>query len=334
MKKVVVTGASGFVAGWVIVEFLKNGYAVKGSLRSMKKAEAIYNNIEKYVSKSELDNLSFFEADLSSKAGWVEAISDTDGVIHVASPMGHGTESVEELTSVAKNGVLNVLSSAKEAGVNRVVMTSSQAVSTPKNSVGDVTLDESFWTDVNNPELDPYRISKVRSEEAAWDFAKENNLELTTILPGAIFGPIMSEQTMSSNGILRQILKGLPAIPQVPMEISDVRDLANLHRLAFESDKAISQRYLAASQSLTMLQIAQIYKNKFPNLSITTRVAPNSLVRITSKFVPGLRALVPMLDRKYHHSTELAETDLGWKQHKPAQTVIDSAQSMIDLNLL
>lgn len=333
MKKVIVTGGSGFVAGWVILDFLQNGYQVATSLRSMKKADQIKNELSGHLTTEQLAGLSFFEADLTSEKGWVEAMKGADGVIHVASPLGHGTESVEELVNVAKNGTLNVLKSAKKAGVKRVVMASSQAVSTPEAGNTEV-LDESFWTDVSNPELDPYRISKVAAEGAAWDFAKKNDLELTTILPGAIFGPALSAKSISSDGILLQILKGMPMIPQVPLETSDVRDLGEIHRLTFEKEVAKGKRYLAASQAISMPEIAKLYQQKFPQQHLKVRIMPKWLTRFLAKFVPSLRSLVPMLDRKYRHTTAAAENDLGWKQHTPEQTVVDGAQSLIDLGLV
>lgn len=328
MKKVIVTGGTGFVAGWVIVEFLKAGYAVGTSVRSMKKTDRLEKEIAAMVSTEEMANLSFFEADLTSDKNWVENIQGADGVIHVASPMGNGTQSIEELVSVAKNGALTVLKAANDAGVKRVVMTSSQAASTPESGSSAV-LDESFWTDINNPDLDPYRISKVESEKAAWKFAKENDMELTTVLPGAIFGPILSDKAVSSNGVLLRLLNGMPMTPHVPLEISDVRDLAHLHRLAFENPVAIGKRYLAASQTLTMADVEKVYQTNFPYKRIKIRLAPNWILKIAARFVPELRALVPMLDRKYSHTTAAAENDLGWTQHDPKDTVLDAAKALI-----
>ncbi|WP_284142931.1 NAD-dependent epimerase/dehydratase family protein [Furfurilactobacillus milii] len=269
---------------------------------------------------------------MTSEAGWQEAMNGADGVIHVASPLGNGTESTEEMVSVARGGVLNVLQAADKAGVKRIVMTSSQAASTP-DSHATGTFDGSFWTDPDNPELDPYRISKVKAEQAAWDFADKHDMNLTTVLPGAIFGPVITNN-LSTNQILLQMLKGQPALPKVPLEISDVRDLAKLHRLAFENPKAIGQRYIGSSQTLTMLQVGKIYQSAFPELHLHIRALPNWATRVLSRFVPSLRTLVPMLNRRYHHTTAAAENDLGWQQHKPEETVLDAAKRLIEMGLV
>ncbi|WP_033614923.1 NAD-dependent epimerase/dehydratase family protein [Lactiplantibacillus fabifermentans] len=332
MKKIVVTGGSGFVAAWVIAEFLNQDYAVATSLRSLDKATAIKTGLSRYVSADKLANLTFFKADLTSLNGWETGLQDATGVIHVASPLGHGTESTEELVKVARGGVLNVLQAATNAGIKRIVMTSSQAACTP-DSHATGTFDETFWTDSDNPELDPYRISKVKAEQAAWDFAAQHDLALTTILPGAIFGPAITSN-ISTNRILQQLLKGPLALPKVPLEISDVRDLAHLHRLAFENSLAIGKRYIGSSQTLTMLQVGQLYRATFPELKIAARPLPNWATRQLAKFMPSLRSLVPMLNRRYHHTTAAAEHDLLWQQHTPEQTVLAAAYRLIAMGLV
>ncbi|KRN28881.1 dehydrogenase [Lactobacillus selangorensis] len=335
MKTVVVTGGSGFVAGWVIVAFLKKGYAVKTSLRNLKKADRVKQEIGTQVLPAQLNKLSFFAADLTSEDGWADAMQGAAGVIHVASPLGNGTQSTAEMVAIAKGGTLNVLKAAVAAQVPRVVMTSSQAASTPENKIGAVTLDESYWSDPENPELDPYRISKIKAEQAAWEYiGTQTTTTLTTILPGAIYGPSLSAHAISSNAILLQILNGLPVIPKVPMETSDVRDLAQLHLLAFEKPAAIGKRYLAASQKITMPEIARLYKQHFPDSRTHTLVAPNWLLKAAALVVPSLRSLVPMLGRQYRHSTAAAEHDLGWEQHTPAETVLDAARSLKKLGLV
>ncbi len=334
-RTVAVTGGTGYIAGFVIAEFLRHGYTVRASMRSLPKAGGLKEALSAFVSAEALSRLSFFEADLTSPKGWANGFLGTDGIIHVASPLGHGTESAQELRRVAEGGTLNVLQGALDAGVKRVVMTSSQAASTPKISVGAVVLDEAFWSDEHNPELDPYRLSKIASEKAAWAFSEKHGLNLTTILPGAVFGQIMSAKNISSNEILLKLLNGgIPRALNLPLEVSDVDDLAALHRLAFENDEAVGERFLAASQTIRMPDVARIYREKYPLSKAPAKVFSNRTVRVLSKFMPSLRAMVPMLGRQYSHTTQKAERILGWTQHTPEQTVLDAADSLYRLGLV
>lgn len=334
-KTVAVTGGTGYIAGFVIAEFLNLGYRVRASVRSLAKTADLKKALSGFVSEEALAHLSFFEADLTSAKGWAEGFSGADGVIHVASPLGHGTESAEELRRVAEGGTLNVLQGALDGGVQRVVMTSSLAASTPKISVGRVVLDETFWSDEDNPELDPYRLSKIAAEKAAWAFSAKHGLKLTTVLPGAVFGQVMSAQNISSNEILLRLINGgMPRALNIPLEVSDVRDLAALHRLAFENDKAIGERFHAASRTIRMPEVARIYREQYPDSKTPAKVFPNGMVRLLAKLIPSLRSMVPMLGRQYSHTTEKAERLLGWIQHTPRETVLDAAASFGQLGMI
>ena len=335
MDTVIVSGGTGFVASWVIVKLLEKGYKVKASFRNDSKADALRLGIEKVVGSDVLKNLSFFKADLTSEANWKEAMDGAIAVMHIASPLGNGTEKKEELVKIAKEGTLNILKSAIEAKVPHIIMTSSQAASTPHSSVGSITLDESFWTDITNPELDPYRISKIEAEKVAWEFVKDKNISLTTILPGAVFGPLLSKESNSTNEIIAKIMLGMPGVIKVGMEVSDVRDLAELHILALENEVARGKRYLAADQSITMQEMAQTLKIQFPEFKkIKIRAIPNFIVIIGSKFIPSFRSFVPMLKRRYQHTAKLAETELGWQQHAPKETIIATAESLIKFEIV
>ncbi|MCL2608694.1 MAG: NAD-dependent epimerase/dehydratase family protein [Treponema sp.] len=331
-KTVVVTGGTGYIAGFIMAEFLNRGYAVRASVRDVARSEGLRKTLAGFVAGPDLSRFGVFPADLTSREGWAEAIAGTDGIIHVASPLGTGRESAAELRAVAETGTLNVLTAAEEAGVRRIVMTSSQAASTPPAKSGKIVLDESYWSDEGNPELDPYRLSKIAAERAAWAFAENRGLKLTTILPGAVLGPVMSGDNISSNAILRALLDGgMPKLIDIPFQTSDVRDLAVLHRLAFESEAAVGERFLAASRTIRMPEVARLYREKYPERKIPSKIFSGFAVRLLAKFVPRLRPLVPMLDREYSHTCEKAERLLGWTQHSPSETVLDAAESLLGM---
>ena len=335
MKTIALTGATGFVGSHILVQLLNKGYAVKANIRNEKKAETLLNSLENVVKKDVIKNISLFKADFGSNDNWETNLNGCNALVHVASPLGSGKETTEELIKTAKEGTLLVLRAAKNVGITRVIMTSSQAASTPETSIGNVIIDENFWSDLNNPELDPYRISKIESEKAAWKFAKENNLDLTTILPGAIFGPVLSKESISSSAIIGKILQGKMPVIKVNLEICDVRDVANLHILALENPKAINQRYLAASQIISIAEAANILKEHFKQYrKIKTKEIPNGMVKMIAMFVPAMRTFVPMLARQYRHTTRKAETELSWTQRAPKEIIIDTAQSLLDFKII
>lgn len=335
MKTVAITGASGYVAGFTIAEFLNNGYAVRASLRSLDKVDSIKKNLATQVPQDILDqNLHFFVADLTSEKGWQEGIAQTDAVIHIASPLGLGGESPAELKKIAVDGTLHVLQAAQAVGVTRIVMTSSQAAIIPKDITQDITLDETHWTDEND-KLDGYRLSKVASEKAAWEYAQQNNLQLTTILPGAVFGPIMSTKDIGTSQFLLVLLNGtLKKSINCIFQICDVRDVATLHRLALETPTAIGERFNAASQSIMMPQIAELYRKQYPNALVPTKIYANGTVRFLSMFIKKLKPTLLLIQRKYKHTTQKAQTLLNFQPRPLETTLLDAAHSFDQFGLI
>ena len=196
MKKVLVTGISGFVGQHCAAELLKNGYAVRGSVRSLSRTAEVEKGI-----KNEIDpkgNLTFCELDLMKDEGWDIAMEGCDYVLHVASPfVVKAPKDENELIKPAVDGTLRALKAAKIAGVKRVVLTSSTA-SMQGGRYGIVQLNQDSWTDVNEKSVTAYFKSKTLAEKAAWDFIKNQTgnekLELVVINPGPIYGPTLTQE--------------------------------------------------------------------------------------------------------------------------------------------
>lgn len=334
MENVLVTGGNGFLAGWTIRRLLEKGYSVKATVRSEKKG----NSLKEMLEHEGVDtmNLTFAIADLTKSDGWYEAMKGIDYVQHVASPLGGNNHEDPTLIPTAKSGVEYVLNAAIKAGVKKVVMTSSEAACYPEKKNSNPSIDESFWTDLNNKALTNYMRSKVVAERTAWELINnQNKTKLTTILPGAIIGPFMDGRRSSTDMIFEMFFKGTPS-PNAIYPVADVRDLADLHVLAMESEQANGQRFIAESEEITMPEMAKLLKKNFEKQGekISTMVIPNFIIGIMAKFNPVMKVLDSMVGLKYHRTNQKALNVLHWKPRSAKETVIDSADYLIKFNVI
>ena len=248
-ETVLVTGGTGFIASWCIAELLRRGYTVRTTVRDASKESRVRAAV----------GLKLYHADLTRDEGWDAALAGCDYVLHVASPLGGGpNDSREAFLAPARDGTLRVLQAAVKANVKRVVMTSAAAAARPPLESNRMS-DETVWSDPDDPQFDAYRPSKILAERAAWDFMTRegNRTEFTTVLPGAVFGPVLSTDNLGSVKIIQGLLKGQPkALPRIGFWVVDVRDLADLHIKAMTSPAAAGQRFIAAGEFMWMQDIA------------------------------------------------------------------------------
>ena len=298
----------------------------------MKKSE----NVITMLNNEGVDttNLSFEEADLTKSEGWSNAMENMDYVIHTASPLGGNNHENPELIPIAKKGVENVLSSAIDEGVEKIVMTSSEAACYPDKSNADPKINESYWMDFNNKDITNYQRSKLIAEKTAWDIiGKQSQSNLVTILPGAIFGPYMDKKRSSTDQVFEMLMKGTSS-PNVIYPVGDVRDLAVLHILAMENDAANGQRFIAESEEITMPQMVKLLKQQFPDYKVTTRVIPDFIIRVMARFQAPMKVLNTMISLKYHRDNTKAKKVLGWNPRSAEETVIDTVNYMIESNII
>lgn len=332
MSRVLVTGGNGFVAGWCIVALLEDGHEVVATLRVPGRAREVRAAIAGRVDAS--SRLEFAIVDLSSDRGWHDAMLGCEHVLHVASPLSGDGEDAEALISVALDGTLRVLAAAERARVTRVVLTSSCAAATPHSSQLSGTVDETCWTDADEVGLSPYRRSKVLAERAAWDHIASTNggLELTTVLPGAVFGPALTAAAMSSLQVIDALLDGSAiALPRLGFEVVDVRDVAAAHLLAMSSPKAAGERFIVSGELLWFADIAEILRAQLGDdaSQVPTRTLTDDDFRALADVSPELATLLPLLGRDLRHSADKAERMLGWRPRSASETVVDSGRSLI-----
>ncbi|MFI9384620.1 NAD-dependent epimerase/dehydratase family protein [Kutzneria sp. NPDC052558] len=335
-ETVLVTGGTGYVAGWCVAELLKRGYTVRATVRSAAKGEHVRAAVSSEVDPE--DRLRFAIADLTSDNGWADAMKGVGHVLHVASPMGMDGADTQSLVVPARDGTLRVLRAATEAGVKRVVMTSAANTASPSSYRDESVSDETVWTDVNDPTLQPYRRSKTAAEKAAWDFMAgyDGPMTLATVLPGAVFGPVLGTGTMGSVRIIGRLLKGMPGTPRIGFEIVDVRDLADAHIRAMTAPEAAGQRFLATGEFMWMLDMARALRDGLgaDGAKAPTRNLPDIAVRGMSLFDRTLKEIMPALGRRAVHTTAKAERVLGWKSRPAAEVVVDCGRSLLSHNLV
>lgn len=304
VTKIFLTGASGFIAKHIALSALRDGHSVRGSLRSLARASEVRDAVRPHLSEPSglEDRLTFTKLDLLSDDGWAEALEGSDVLIHSASPFPISRPRHEdELVRPAVDGTLRALRAAKDAGINRVILTSSAAAIIEHDDLpADRVLDERDWSDVDSAIISAYSKSKTLAERAAWDFVRDQapEMQLTTINPGMVFGPPLDRHFGSSLGLLQRIVRSKdPAIPRINFGCVDVRDVAAMHVRAISIPSTIGQRHLAVAGSLWMTEIAQIVARQFPERKIVTRRAPDWLVRLLALMDKDVKEAVPLLGR-------------------------------------
>ncbi len=311
-EQVLVTGASGFIAKHCIVRLLNDGYRVRGSLRSLNRADEVKSAI---APQADVGRLEFVTLDLMSDEGWDAAANGCTYVLHVASPFpAYRPKHEDELIIPARDGVLRALNAAAKAGVKRTVLTSSIAAVSygqPDHAPG-VPFDESNWTNVEKAKS-AYIKSKTIAERAAWDFIDSDaagDMDLAVINPGAVLGPLLDKTYSTSGELIYKLIAGqVPASPHVGFSVIDVRDVADAHVEAMIRPEAGGKRFCCISDFAWMQDIALVLRAhgyKAPKGRL-----PNFALRLMALFDPAVRLLVSELDKRTDIDNTRLKTVLG-----------------------
>ncbi len=336
-ETVLVTGATGYIAQWCLVELLQRGYQVRASVRDAGRAAEVCALVA--AAGGDVQRLSLVILDLENDRGWATAVAGCTYVLHVASPFPATSPADDnELIRPAREGTLRVLRHAVTASVRRVVLTSSSAAMAYAPGRPE-RVDEAAWTDVQALDVTAYTRSKTLAERAAWDFMDsiKTATTLTTIAPNTVIGPVLDKRTSYSVDSIRRLLDGsAPAVPNFGFSLVDVRDIAQLHLRAMTSAPAAGQRILGAGTFLWYAEVAAILRARLGPAArkVPRYTLPNSLVRLLARFDKSLKPILPELGVRRTYSGELAQRLLQWSPRPVEETIVACAESLLRRGLV
>ncbi|MBM7505970.1 SDR family oxidoreductase [Agromyces aurantiacus] len=346
---VVVTGGTGFVGIHCVLRLLAGGGGgtsgdgddaprVRATVRDAARADDLRALVR--LGGGDPERVEVAAADLLDDAGWRDALAGATHVLHVASPFpARQPRDERRLIEPARDGTLRVLRAARDAGVRRVVVTSSfAAVGYGAHPGRPFTEDD--WTDPDRPGLTAYVRSKTLAERAAWEFVDREGggLELSVVNPVGVFGPALGADLSSSLLLLQVLLDGrIPAVPRGSVNAVDVRDVADLHVRAMRHPDAAGERFLAVSgDAFTYAELAALLRAELGHAArrVPTRTIPDWVIRAGAAFSADLRGLVADLGSRKDASHDKAARVLGWDPRPREEAVLASARSLIELGLV
>jgi dihydroflavonol-4-reductase len=327
---VLVTGASGYIAAFVIKAAIAHDWHVRGTIRDLARAGEVRGLLG-------LDStqLPLFPADLTSDGGWAEAMEGATHVCHIASPIPAAPpKHDDDLVIPARDGALRALRAAHAAGVTRFVMTSSTAAVTYGKNAISRPFTEGDWTDETHPDTYAYVRSKTIAERAARQWMREHGapMEFVTINPGLVLGPILGRDFSTSLVALQKLLEGtLPGLPRLGFPVTDVRDVAEAHVRALSHPGIDGERFLVAGPFLWMEDIARILRRRLGREArrVPSMRLPDFVVRLSALFDPTVRMVTPELGRARAVDSSHVQHVLGLQLHDAEDTIVETARSLI-----
>lgn len=285
-RTILVTGASGYIAGWIVRYLLEAGHTVHATVRDPDNEDSVGHL--RAIADSAPGTLRLFRADLLAPGSFDAAMAGCEIVMHTASPfiIEGFTDAREALVRPAVEGTRNVLTSVERTdSVRRVVLTSSVAAiyGDARDFVrsGKPALDESDWNTTSSVDHNPYQFSKAEAEREAWRMQRaQQRWELVTINPGMVYGPSLTSASKSASiDTLRQLGSGQlrTGVPDLRYGVVDVRDVARAHLLA-AFEPAAEGRYILVNEVLSMLAIANILRQGFPRYPLPRMRVPKPVV--------------------------------------------------------
>lgn len=328
MKKVFVSGGSGYIAMYCLKILLLKGYHVITSVRDKNKIEIVRSSLINHG--VDCSNLEFCILDLLSDDGWDHALKECEYVLHMASPVIPGNVDEDILVRPALEGMKRCLNSAIKNGVKKFVQTSSFAAI---HGNSNIKFSDDDWTDLNDNSLSPYEISKTKSEKKMWEIVKTKEIKACSINPVVVVGPSMTGVISMSNRLsIKKIFK-LPFLANVCFSIVGVNDVANAHIKAMELDEANGKRFLLSEKTISLIDLSKILRRE-GFLRVSNIILPGFILKILSLFSPSLKTITKRLGKKEILKTNNANTILNWNPVSVDNEIIESAKQLFSLGIL
>jgi dihydroflavonol-4-reductase len=337
--RVLLTGVSGFLGGHVASALLAAGYQVRGSVRSLAKADKARETLAK--AGADVSRLEFVALDLLKDDGWDAAAEGCRFLLHTASPFVISMPADKtELTRPAIEGTERALNAGLKAGVERIVLTSSMAaIAYGHDRSRSTPFTAADWTDLEGRGCNAYVESKTRAERRAWEIMKAAGraADLVVINPSGIFGPLLDEDPGTSAQMVIRMLNGsVPAAPRFNFAAVDVRDVATAHVAALTAPSAGGRRFPMGERTLSLKQFADILRQRFPAYARKTPrfELPDWAVRLYALFDRDMRGNLGELGVVRRMDSRDAVALLG-RDLIPAETaIVATAESLIAFKLV
>ena len=328
MKKVFVSGGSGYIAMYCIKILLDKGYDVVTSVRKQSQINLVKKSLHKH--NVTFEKLKFKILDLLMDEGWDDALKGCEYVLHVASPVIPGDVDEDSLVKPAVEGMTRCLNAAIKNGAKKFVQTSSYAAiyGNDKSEHGD-----DDWTDLSNKNLLPYEISKTKSEKKMWEMVEKSDISACAINPVLVLGPSLSGVLSMSNRLTIKKLFNLPFVPDMAISVVGVMDVADAHVRAMESTKSNGKRFLLSEKTIKLIELTKILK-KAGFSRVPTRVIPNFIFKFLALLIPSMRSIAKRLGTFETLQTKNANEVLEWFPNSAEMEIINSAKQLYDVGIL